>query len=199
MHDSSPTSGQPSTRRLRLGIDLDGVVADFNQGWVDLHNQEFGGSLSPDQVDRWDGLPEVAGFADMREFWAWASPKSHRPSIFRHLATYPGALEALRRLRRTHDVGVVTTKPQWAVHDTFAWLSEVRFPTTEVHITDDKETVDCDVYVDDSPHVLARLVADRGDRLILRWVRPWNTELAGTLAVSSWADVERAVAGLADV
>ncbi len=181
-------------RRLRLGIDLDGVVADFNGGWTALHNAEFGGAISPDDVVTWDGLPEVSGFADMGEFWDWASPTADRPSIFRHLATYDGAIEALTRLRRDHDVVVVTTKPHWAVHDTYGWLSDVRFPTTEVHITDHKETVDCDVYVDDSPLVLERLVRHRGDRLILRWVRPWNTELAGTTPVTSWSEVEDLVA-----
>ena len=29
---------------LRLGIDLDGVIADFNTGWIRLYNQEFGAS-----------------------------------------------------------------------------------------------------------------------------------------------------------
>ncbi|MEM1332129.1 MAG: hypothetical protein AAGG08_01615 [Actinomycetota bacterium] len=185
-------------RRLRLGIDLDGVVADFNRGWTDLHNAEFGGSISPAVVDRWDCLPEVGGFADMREFWAWASPKKHRASIFRHLPVYEGALEVLERLASDHHVVVVTAKPRWAVHDTFAWLSDVGFPTTEVHVIDDKHLVDCDVYVDDSPHVLAALLRHRSDRAILRYVRPWNEPAPGLTSVSDWGDIEATVRTVSD-
>ncbi len=33
--------------RMRLGIDLDGVVADFNAGWMQMHADEFGTELVP--------------------------------------------------------------------------------------------------------------------------------------------------------
>ncbi len=51
----------------------------------------------------------------------------------------------------------MTTKPHFAVHDTFEWLAQHRVPTTEVHIVDDKTTVDCDVYLDDADHNLSAL------------------------------------------
>ena len=134
---------------MRLGIDLDGVVTDFNAGWMQLHAQEFGSDLRPEMVDSWDCLHRLGGFDDMAAFWSWASPKDHRPSIFRFLEPYPQALESLQSLARTgHRVVIVTTKPHFAVHDTFEWLAQHRVPTTEVHLVDDKTTVDCDVYLD---------------------------------------------------
>src|SRR5665811_1760747 len=100
---------------MRLGIDLDGVVADFNTGWMQLHADEFGSVLRPDMVDSWNCLHRLGGFADMREFWAWAAPKEHRRSIFRHLEPYPTAVDSLRRLSSAgHHVVIVTTKPDWA-------------------------------------------------------------------------------------
>ena len=39
-----------SPELLRLGIDLDGVVADFNGGWMRRYNVEHGTSLDPDHV-----------------------------------------------------------------------------------------------------------------------------------------------------
>ena len=30
---------------MRLGIDLDGVVADFNAGWMDRYNEDFDAEL----------------------------------------------------------------------------------------------------------------------------------------------------------
>ena len=33
---------------MRIGIDLDGVVADFTKGWTTHYNQEFGKSINDD-------------------------------------------------------------------------------------------------------------------------------------------------------
>ena len=139
---------------MRLGIDLDGVVADFNSGWMRLHANEFGTELTSDMVDSWNCLHRLGGFADMRGFWTWARGTDDRPSIFRHLDTYSGAVESLQELSRSgHRIVIVTTKPRWARFDTFRWLADNEIPTTEVHMSDRKYEVDCDVYLDDAPHV----------------------------------------------
>ncbi len=177
---------------MRLGIDLDGVVTDFNAGWMQVHADEFGSDLRPDMVDSWDCLHRLGGFADMAEFWRWASPKSHRRSVFRHLEPYPGAIEALRSLSRAgHRVVIVTTKPHWARSDTFRWLGDHDLPTTEVHLSDRKSDVGCDVYLDDAPHVLDELVEHRPDALVCRFVRPWNRPTVGTRDVTDWQEFER--------
>jgi 5'(3')-deoxyribonucleotidase len=174
---------------MRLGIDLDGVVADFNAGWIKLHRDEFGSDLHPDMVTTWDGLHTLGGFADMGAFWRWARGSAERPSIFRHLDPYPDALDTLLQLDRAgHDVVIVTTKPAWARSDTLRWLADHAIPTDEIHITDRKSEVACDVYLDDSPHVLPELARHRSDATICRFVRPWNTPLDGVRDVASWAD-----------
>ena len=181
-------------RPLRLGIDLDGVVADFNAGWMRIHRDEFGSDLDPEMVTTWDGLAELGGFADMRAFWRWAEGNADRPSIFRHLEPYPDAFPTLRALRADgHRLVVITTKPEWAVHDTFRWLADHEFPTREVHITYDKADVDCDVYLDDSPTVVPDLVRHRPDRVVCRFVRPWNQPVEGAIDVGDWAGFHAAV------
>ena len=77
---------------LRLGIDLDGVVADFNSGWINRYNSDFEAAIPFDAVDAWDGIPSLTHFRHMGEFWTWA--KDHGGStMFRHLETYPGAAD----------------------------------------------------------------------------------------------------------
>lgn len=181
---------------MRLGIDLDGVVANFNHGWMDLHGQEFGSELDPAMVTTWDGLHDVAGFDHMGQFWRWARGRD-RPSIFRHLATYPGAMPALGRLRDAgHEIVILTSKPDWAISDTLAWLADVEMPTREVHLLDDKWRVACDVYLDDSPTVLPQLVANRPTATVGRFVRDWNAPVAGAIDVHAWDEFEDLVAGL---
>ena len=177
---------------MRLGIDLDGVVADFNSGWIRRYNQEFGADVAFDSVVAWDGIPALTHFRHMGDFWEWAKDHDGH-TLFRHLETYDGALDTLRRLSRAHQIVVITTKPGWAVHDTFAWISDRRFPTREVHITRQKWSVTCDVYLDDAPHVLDDLLAARPEATVCRFVRPWNASVDGAVDVASWDEFEALV------
>lgn len=171
---------------MRLGIDLDGVVADFNGGWMQRYNEEHGASLTPDMVVSWDGLHQLTHFPDMGAFWTWA--RNHEgPTVFRHLEAYSGAVETLRQLNREgHDVVILTAKPDWAVHDTFEWLADHRIPTREVHCLDDKWRIPCEVYLDDSPYVVPQLVAQRPDAVVCRFVRSWNRPVDGARDVHGW-------------
>jgi 5'(3')-deoxyribonucleotidase len=177
--------------RLRLGIDLDGVVADFNSGWMARYNREFGASLEPAQVVMWDGLQRLTHFPTMDDFWAWAQTGS--ASIFRDLPVIDGALETLVELAREHRIVIVSSKFDWAIPDTLAWLSEHRIPAREIHFVWDKTSVPCDIYLEDAPHNLDRLVSARPESLICRMVRPWNRPLPGATDVTDWASFRKAV------
>jgi 5'(3')-deoxyribonucleotidase len=179
---------------LRLGIDLDGVVADFNRGWMRAYNDEFDADLHPDQVQFWDGLHSLTHFVDMAGFWDWARDHGGH-SVFRFLEPYPGAVETLRDLNRAgHDIVILTAKPDWAVHDTLEWLADHRIPTREIHVLEDKWRVDCDLYLDDSPHVVRGYVAHRAAGQVCRFVRPWNDPVEGAHDVHSWEEFAATVA-----
>lgn len=177
---------------MRLGIDLDGVVADFNTGWMTRYNAEHGTDLHPTQIAEWDAMMVHGHFRDIDEFWEWARNDAG-PGLFRHLPVYPDALETLDRLSKNHDIVIITTKPEWAGPETFEWIGEHRIPTTEVHITGEKWRIDCDVYLDDGPHNLESLVVERPDRTICRFVQPWNTPVEGTIDIDSWDTFEALV------
>ena len=184
-------------RRLRLGIDMDGVMCDFNSGWMRLHAEEFGSELRPEMVTGWNGLDKLGGFADMDAFWEWGRGRDDRPSIFRHLEPFPGALETMQRLAVAgHRIVVLTAKPDWAVPDALRWLADHEIPTREIHIAHAKHLVACDVYLDDSPIVLEALVDRRPKATVLRMVRPWNRPLPGARDVHDWNEVERAIHAL---
>lgn len=180
-------------RRLRLGIDLDGVVADFNAGWIERYNAQFGSRLLPEHVDIWDAPTMLTHFTDMGEFWKWARTAGDGASIFRVLQPYRGAIEALVRLSRRDHIVIVTTKPRFAVHDTFEWLAQHRVPTTEVHVVDDKSTIPCDVYLDDADHNIESILLARPGALVCRYVRPWSCPHEGAVDVADWFEFEREV------
>lgn len=170
---------------MRLGIDLDGVVADFNSGWIARYNSDFDAALGTEAVVVWDAMTQLTHFADDGAFWRWAAG-ANGSSVFRHLETYPGAIEALTRLARNHSIVIITTKPDWAIHDTFAWIADQHIPTREVHMTREKWRVPCDVYLDDAPHQIEELHRNRPESVVCRFVRPWNDARVGVRDIRDW-------------
>jgi hypothetical protein len=92
----------------------------------------------------------------------------------------------------------LTTKPHFAIDDTYEWLDEHRVPAREVHILEDKTTIECDLYVDDADHNLDSLIAARPEAVVCRYVRPWNRPHEGVVDVSGGSDIFRLVGVLAD-
>ena len=181
--------------RLRLGIDLDGVVANFNAGWIERYNAAFASELADSHVLHWDAPLSLTHFEHMDDFWTWAQEGTS--SIFRNLPPYPGALDTLAELARSHEIVIVSSKYDWAIPDTLEWIAEHRIVTHEIHFTWDKPTVDCDVYLDDAQHNLEALAARRPDRVVCRKVRPWTERIPGVIDIPTWDDFATVVASLA--
>lgn len=182
---------------MRLGIDLDGVVANFTKGWMYFYNSQFGTELVPADSKRWNDVVDLTHFEDIAEFWRWCSDLDGR-SVFGHLEPFPGAIEALRDLADSgHHLIILTTKPGFAVEDTYEWIERHEIPATEIHILEDKWLVECEVYVDDGPHILPSLVSHRPESTVCRYVRPWNTPVPGAVDVNDFDEFRDVVDRLA--
>lgn len=169
---------------MRLGIDLDGVVADFDNGWMARYQQEFGTDPRTPEVV-WDGLHLNTHFGDMEAFWDWI----HQREVFRNLDPIPGAVEALHKLAADgHDIVILTAKADRSIPQTLHWLADVQLPTREIHFIYDKHRVACDVYLDDSPVVLPQLVSHHPQALVCRMVAPWNKPVPGAVDVADWSE-----------
>lgn len=170
---------------MRLGIDLDGVVANFTLGWVQRYNAEHGTTIVETDVTEWGAMIALTHFTDMSQFWRWVA-NGNGPSLFRSLPVYPDAVPAMKRLATNHEIVIITTKPSFAEADTEAWLVENEVPHTELHFTEEKWRVPCDVYLDDAPHQIEELTLQRPDRVVCRFVRPWNHPHPGARDIHDW-------------
>jgi 5'(3')-deoxyribonucleotidase len=184
--------------KLRVGVDLDGVVADFTGGWIRLYNVEFGATLSPSDVMAWNAPEELTHFSSMTDFWRWArTAGDHGRSLFADLEPYPGAVAGLRALLGEAHVAVITTKPTWAIPDTLRWLAALDLPLREVHVTSDKPSVACEVYLEDSPFQLTALRRRRPQAVVCRYVQPWNRPVEGCVDITDFDDMLVVVSELA--
>lgn len=178
---------------MRLGIDLDGVVANFTKGWMEFYNQDFGTDFVVSDSRRWNDLVELTHFEDISAFWDWSRDIGGR-SVFWHLEPFPGAIEALHSLdEEGHEIVIITSKPAFATDDTHEWIEKHGLPASEVHILMDKWRVACDVYLDDGPHVLPRLVQHRPESTVCRYVRPWNDPVEGVIDVRDFEEFREIV------
>lgn len=183
---------------MRIGLDLDGVVANFTAGWMRFYNEQFGTSLQVADSTDWGDLVNLTHFGDIDEFWKWSSDLDGH-SVFWHLDPFPGAVEAVQDLADAgHEIIVLTTKPEFAVEDAHDWISRHDLPAREIHILEDKWRVPCEVYLDDGPHILPALVARRPEAKVCRYVRPWNVPVDGAVDVTNFEEFQQVVDQMAD-
>jgi len=177
---------------LVLGVDLDGVCADYEGAFRDSVVRQLGkdpAGLPPqtvmDAYSQW-GL-------SLEEF-----EEAHRRAVvedrmFRHMRPMPGVSEALWELS---DIGVwiriITHRLifNWAhevsAADTAAWLDAHQLPYRDLCFIGDKPDVGADLYVDDSPTNIVSL--READRAAIVFDQPYNRHLPGPRA-RSWDEV----------
>ena len=123
------------------------------------------------------------------DFWEWAK-EINGSSIFRNLETYENSVEVLTKLAMSgHEIVILSSKPWWSIHDTLMWLGENKIPSREIHFIEDKWRVECDVYIDDAPHQIEKFVKKVPDKLILRFVREYNSPVRGAVDIHNWAEL----------
>ncbi len=178
---------------LVLGVDLDGVCADYESALrasvaarrgVDpstLPPQSTTGSFSEWGLSA-EGFQEAHRIAVVQD------------RIFRTMAPYPGVAETLWRLS---DAGVwirvITHRllfnglHEASAGDTAVWLDQHDIPYRDLCFIGDKATVGADLYIDDSPHNIIAL--RQAGRTALVFDQLYNRHLDGP-RVRSWAEVE---------
>ena len=175
--------------QMRIGVDLDGVVANFTKGWTKYYEEEFGKKILEDDIQSWGLSEPLTHFKEDLDFWKWAKD-INGSSIFRNLEVYENSVETLNELSKSgHDIVIISSKPWWSIHDTLMWLGENKIPTKEIHFIEDKWTIDCEVYIDDAPYQLENYKENTVDKKIIRLVRSYNKPLDGVFDIYNWNEL----------
>jgi 5'-nucleotidase len=190
----------PSTP-LVLGVDLDGVCADYEGA--------FRASVARQRSLDASGLPPQTKM-DAYSEWGLTFDEfeeAHRRAVledrmFRHMEPLPGVSEALWELSdRGIWIRIITHRLifNWAhetsAADTAAWLDENRIPYRDLCFIGDKPNVGADLYVDDSPGNIVSL--REAGKTAMVFDQPYNRHLPGPRA-TAWSDVVAFVTDVLD-
>jgi 5'(3')-deoxyribonucleotidase len=180
-------------RQFVLGVDLDGVVADFYGGIRPIAAEWLGvpiETLTPTPgygLREWN-LESMGTYEDLHRFAVT------QRNLFRNLELIPGAAAALRRLSRAGvRIRIITHRlylkyfHEEAVQQTVAWLEHHGVPYWDLCFMKDKGAVGADLYVEDSPENVRALRADGHATIVFE--NSTNVELEAPRA-RSWGEVE---------
>lgn len=181
-----------------LGVDLDGVCADYNTAFRHAVARHRG--IDPDELTTQVAWDFAEWGLDRETFLAHHHRAVREDGLFRNAPPIDGASESLWRLS---DAGVwiriITHRltDNWShariVADTVEWLDDARIPYRDICFLGHKPQVEADVYIDDAPHNITAL---RGtDNPTIVFDQPYNRDLPGPRA-GSWREAETLVADL---
>ena len=191
----------PQTRFV-LGVDLDGVVADFARGlkpiaaeWLGVSEQTLTDDISYG-FREW-GLERAGGYDALhrfavkeRELFARLPPMAGAPASLRRLS----AIGAVRIRIITHRLYIHWFHKE-AIGQTTEWLEHHGIPYWDICFMRDKAAVGANLYVEDSPDNIKALRAAGHETIVV--VNSTNRELPGPRA-ESWEEIEALVRGRLD-
>lgn len=129
----------------RLGLDVDGVLANFNAGFVQVLRAVSGRALCPDDYDPvvWD-WPQHVGYTDEEVSEAWEAVKAVT-AFWSQLPPLPGALDFLGKVQAwtqaspTRELYFITARPgNYVKQQSEWWLRRAGITNPTVLVTGDK-------------------------------------------------------------
>lgn len=160
-----------------LGVDLDGVLNNFAEGFNDIYLKCFPGRkvVPVNKIDDWYWYHSLE--YNGQEPYEWM--ENHRYEMWKISKPYPGAVYAMKEIfKYTQDNGImlriVTCQPgQDAPRGAIDWLSKYGIRYDDIAFV--PRSVDkwdqADVQVDDSPYVIRR---KPHDKVSIKIIQKWN-------------------------
>ena len=157
---------------MKVGLDVDGVLADVIQVWLSYNNQ-FRSAILKEEISEWDFWKRFQ--IDKFEFYkelsmCWQSWKNIP-------ATEANLSATTFELSQVGKVDIVTARDESTHSSVQNWLKSKKISYKNyvgVPEGPEKTKLDYDVFIDDSP-INAKNMLDAGKKVIL-YSQPWNSK-----------------------
>ena len=176
-----------SLAKLRIAVDLDGVLAESMLVWCERANKEFGTRLKMKDIDSWSWWKRLPITKDdfyriLDESWnEWQAIPPTEPEI----------AEKVARIEKFGDLDIVTGRSRRTVEAAISWVDsqKIRYERfVRVLGWRDKILLDYDVYIDDAPDLMP-LISRSPTAWGILYERPWNKnvgDMPKVLKAKSW-------------
>ena len=161
-----------SAAKLKIAVDLDGVLAESMLVWCDRANKEFGTRVKMEDIDSWSWWKKLPISKDdfyriLDESWdEWQAIPPTEPEIAKKVA----------RIEKFGNLDIVTGRSKRTVEAARSWVDnqKIRYRNfVRVLGWRDKIFLDYDVYVDDAPDLMP-LISQSPRAWGVLYDRPWN-------------------------
>lgn len=185
-------------KTFRILVDMDNVLENLGDVWVDELNKRHGFTMTHDDITEWN----------MEKFYPTLSRTKvfaplHDEAIWRRVEPLPGAQDSVSKLQRDgHEIIVVTAAHPDTVKWKYEWLSKY-FPKIayrDIVFCTRKQLIRGDFLIDDAPHNLFG-----GVYIPIMFAAPhnrtWNPQTLEEYNVyrtDDWLDTERLIEYLAE-
>lgn len=189
-------------RKYVLGVDLDGVVADFYSAmkpivaeWLGKNEDEMTDNVSV-------GLSEW-GVEDQEQYESIHRFAVTQRNLFKKMDPIPGAPTSLRSLSESGiRIRIITHRlyiyffHQEAVTQTAAWLENYGIPYWDLCFMSDKAAVGANLYIEDKPDNVRALIDSNHD--VIMFGNPTNRkekldEPIDAQRAKNWSDAEEKI------
>lgn len=176
--------------KLKIAVDLDGVVWDIMRVFIDIYNRLYKENVKYEDVDQWSFFPE--------DRWEVVYPLTlprimEYPIIDKYIPTY------LYYMNKVCDVTIVT-KEQNPIRTMEAKLRTLDIvkgreydKIIKLPVNGNKLIYPFNVYIDDYPG-MAKKMNEYPEKLLLFYDQPWNRKdkyigVGNVIRVNEWKDV----------
>jgi uncharacterized HAD superfamily protein len=168
-----------SKKRLRIGLDIDDVIADFWQIALPTFNKKFGVNARKEDFSKFDAMKWVYKIS-YAEFVATIISDQ----IFEQMIPYDGVPEVVQGYREAGAEIILVTSRGFHPHAyqlTKDFLDRHDVPFDKLHIKREGHTKDqyldgqVDIFVDDLPENLIHIERSGKARRLAMIHQPWNT------------------------
>jgi 5'-nucleotidase len=171
--------------KIKIGIDLDCVLNNLNEKWIDAYNKNYNDTLTIEDIHSWDMTKYVKSECG-NEIYFFLNDK-----LLETLSPLPDAIDITKELLQKHDLYIVTATHYTNVRVKVEWIKKF-FPhikQNKIIICDNKSLINVDLLIDDAPHNILDF-----PRKTIVMDYAWNRDLPNKYPrAKNWREIEQLI------